>query len=204
MERRIRDQGVVVTVPAGRLSATAHITRTGLTLVPGATRTRMMLDRDREIPLWIDLPVDVAVGTDGSEDHFTLGKNCGIIDVCGDGGGAVARGRRSPSMSTLALLFAPECVGEIDQLRAHVNRVSQVLGRLHSVGVYLVEADRVVHGVVRRLLQLTWLLGNLRLKPQSLDLLLRWKLLHLLLLKVLRGAVATHLEQLRVGHNVLG
>lgn len=194
VKRRVRDERMIVTVPTGRLPTAAHITRARLTFISGAGPSRGVVNWDREVPLRIDLPIDVSVWADCTEHHFALRQDRRVVDM-----GPVAV--RGPGVTTLALLFASEGVGEVQELWAHVDGVSQMLGGLHSVRVHLVEANGMVHGVV--LLLLGWLLlllRNLWLKSEGLDLLLGL----MLLLEVLGSVVAENLEKLRVGHNILG
>ena len=86
------------------------------------------------VPLGIDLPVDVAVRADGSEDDLALGKHRVIVDV------VIVFASRVSALADL--LLAAQGVGEIDKLRAHVDRVPEMLRGLHPVEAAVAE---VVH-----------------------------------------------------------
>ena len=68
-----------------------------------------------QVPLGVDLPVDVPVGADGAEDDLLLGQHRVVVLTAAVVVAALAD-----------LLLAPQCVGQLHQLRAHVNRVSEV------------------------------------------------------------------------------
>ena len=67
-----------------------------------------------QVPLGVDLPVDVSVRADGAEDDLLLRQHRVVVMA------AVV-------VAALAdLLLVPQRVGQLHQLRAHVYRVSEV------------------------------------------------------------------------------
>lgn len=68
-----------------------------------------------QVPLGVDLPVDVSVGADGAEHDLLLGQHRVVVVTAAVVVAALAH-----------LLLAPQRVGQLHQLRAHVNRVSEV------------------------------------------------------------------------------
>ena len=112
----------VVTVAAvarRALPARAHVARgrrlvrhVALVVVRGSNDPRCVC----QVPLGVDLPIDVSVGADGAEDDLLLGQHRVVVLAAA-----------TVVVAALAdLLLAPQRVGQLHQLWAHVDRVSEV------------------------------------------------------------------------------
>ena len=124
--RVVADQRVVITVPRRRLSAHAAQAEFRLLLL-------MWFDFEFVCTARIYLPVDMTVRTDSSEDKIVFVLKLLFLNALAPAVMAGPGGMAALADHLLLGVARPQGVGQVRQLAAHVDGISQVLGGQHSV-----------------------------------------------------------------------